>query len=162
MSSCSCGNAKEYSKCCEPFINGDDHADTAEKLMRSRYSAYVHNKVKHIANTQLDVGEAFDEKEASRWATDSDWQGLEVVSTERGDGDHKTGIVEFKASYNDKEGNLCIHHEISNFRKKDDQWYYVDGQIVGAEPIRRTSPKVGRNDPCSCGSGKKYKKCCGK
>ncbi len=29
-------------------------------------------------------------------------------------------------------------------------------------PYRRTQPKVGRNDPCPCGSGKKYKKCCGK
>ena len=29
------------------------------------------------------------------------------------------------------------------------------------EPIRREEPKVGRNDPCPCGSGKKYKKCCG-
>jgi preprotein translocase subunit SecA len=31
-----------------------------------------------------------------------------------------------------------------------------------AEPIRRTGAKVGRNDPCPCGSGKKYKNCCGK
>ncbi len=30
------------------------------------------------------------------------------------------------------------------------------------EPIKRDSPKIGRNDPCPCGSGKKYKKCCGK
>ena len=30
------------------------------------------------------------------------------------------------------------------------------------EPIRNSSPKVGRNDPCPCGSGKKYKNCCGK
>ena len=29
-----------------------------------------------------------------------------------------------------------------------------------AEPFVRTSPKVGRNEPCPCGSGKKYKKCC--
>ena len=29
------------------------------------------------------------------------------------------------------------------------------------ETVRRTEPKVGRNDPCPCGSGKKYKKCCG-
>jgi preprotein translocase subunit SecA len=28
--------------------------------------------------------------------------------------------------------------------------------------IRRESPKVGRNDPCPCGSGKKYKNCCGR
>jgi len=36
------------------------------------------------------------------------------------------------------------------------------GQHVQAvEPIRNRQPKVGRNDPCPCGSGKKYKKCCG-
>ncbi|MDR1930814.1 MAG: DnaJ domain-containing protein [Treponema sp.] len=29
------------------------------------------------------------------------------------------------------------------------------------EPVRRAGPKVGRNDPCPCGSGKKYKRCCG-
>jgi uncharacterized protein YecA (UPF0149 family) len=29
-------------------------------------------------------------------------------------------------------------------------------------PIRKPLGKVGRNDPCPCGSGKKYKKCCGK
>jgi len=31
------------------------------------------------------------------------------------------------------------------------------GKVV---PFKRDSPKVGRNDPCPCGSGKKYKKCC--
>ncbi len=35
-----------------------------------------------------------------------------------------------------------------------------DGSVK-AQPIKRTSPKVGRNDPCPCGSGKKYKQCCG-
>ena len=30
------------------------------------------------------------------------------------------------------------------------------------EPVRRDAPKVGRNDLCPCGSGKKYKHCCGK
>jgi|SRR6185437_405113 len=29
------------------------------------------------------------------------------------------------------------------------------------EPYERAGPKIGRNDPCSCGSGKKYKRCCG-
>lgn len=32
---------------------------------------------------------------------------------------------------------------------------------IKKEPVRRAMPKVGRNDPCPCGSGKKYKKCCG-
>lgn len=32
---------------------------------------------------------------------------------------------------------------------------------AAAEPLLRSGPKIGRNDPCPCGSGKKYKKCCG-
>ncbi len=35
------------------------------------------------------------------------------------------------------------------------------GETVKVETVRREDPKVGRNDPCPCGSGKKYKKCCG-
>jgi hypothetical protein len=31
---------------------------------------------------------------------------------------------------------------------------------AAGDTIRREAPKVGRNDPCPCGSGKKYKKCC--
>jgi preprotein translocase subunit SecA len=35
------------------------------------------------------------------------------------------------------------------------------GQSAGPTTVRRSIPKVGRNDPCPCGSGKKYKRCCG-
>jgi len=35
------------------------------------------------------------------------------------------------------------------------------GQPAPAEPIKRSEPKLGRNDPCHCGSGKKFKQCCG-
>ena len=38
--------------------------------------------------------------------------------------------------------------------------YWLDMEIP--ETVRRSTPKVGRNDPCSCGSGKKYKNCCGR
>ena len=39
----------------------------------------------------------------------------------------------------------------------------VTGRVfaMGWEP-KRSTPKVGRNEPCSCGSGEKYKRCCGK
>ena len=39
-----------------------------------------------------------------------------------------------------------------------------DGAEVKLElaPVRRGMPKVGRNEPCPCGSGKKYKNCCGR
>jgi uncharacterized protein YchJ len=33
--------------------------------------------------------------------------------------------------------------------------------LLGRQPVYRSEPKVGRNDPCPCGSGKKYKKCHG-
>jgi preprotein translocase subunit SecA len=36
------------------------------------------------------------------------------------------------------------------------------GNDKPAQPVKRDSSKVGRNDPCPCGSGKKYKDCCGK
>ena len=38
----------------------------------------------------------------------------------------------------------------------------VDNDTTNHEPVRNEGPKVGRNDPCPCGSGKKYKNCCGK
>jgi preprotein translocase subunit SecA len=37
----------------------------------------------------------------------------------------------------------------------------VKSSLGGPQPVHRQTPKVGRNDPCPCGSGKKYKKCCG-
>ena len=41
---------------------------------------------------------------------------------------------------------------------RDDLLLPAEYEVV--DPIHRTEPKVGRNDPCPCGSGKKYKKCC--
>ena len=42
----------------------------------------------------------------------------------------------------------------------------ADAQVPEREKkqqtVRRDAPKIGRNDPCPCGSGKKYKNCCGK
>lgn len=93
---------------------------------------------------------------------ESNWQGLEIVKTEKGKDKFTTGVVEFKAKYLDQKGNTHIHHEVSEFIKNDKgAWLYDKGAIVGLNPIQRSEPKIGRNDPCSCGSGKKYKKCCG-
>ncbi|GAL20360.1 UPF0225 protein YchJ [Vibrio maritimus] len=54
--------------------------------------------------------------------------------------------------------------ERSRFLFEHGQWFYVDGEIDDSIPPKRLtaeSSKVGRNDPCPCGSGKKHKKCCG-
>ena len=160
--SCPCGYEKSYEECCAPLHEGQEKAPTAQALMRSRYSAFVKNKIKYIASTHVPGTKDFDAAEAAKWAENSIWKGLEIVKTNLGQEEDKSGVVEFKAFYSDQKENDFIHHEIAKFKKQDDTWFYEDGQIVGAQPLTRATPKVGRNEPCLCGSGKKFKKCCGK
>jgi len=70
-------------------------------------------------------------------------------------------IVDFIARFRDKSGETHAHHERSLFVKEKGRWLFREGHTPQAT-VRRTTPKVGRNDPCSCGSGKKFKKCCEK
>lgn len=163
--SCPCGTGKEYADCCEPYITGQKNAPSPEALMRSRYSAYVKVDTKYLKDTLApESRHDFSEAEAKEWAKQSEWLGLEILKTEG-------NTVEFVAKYR-HEGKVLEHHEISKFRKEKDQWYFVDGEAHTHEeghqhhhepkaPITREEPKIGRNDPCKCGSGKKFKKCCG-
>ena len=106
------------------------------------------------------AGELDDPETTKGWAEKSDWKGLEIVSTDKGGTGDDQGMVEFKAHFA-FEGEDKEHHETATFKKMDGRWYYVDGQVKGPAPVQRDEPKVGRNDPCPCGSGKKFKKCCG-
>jgi len=47
-------------------------------------------------------------------------------------------------------------------RQAEDDYILSRGEDVSATPVKREKEKVGRNDPCPCGSGKKFKKCCGR
>lgn len=151
-------NNIEFKDCCEPILNGEK-AKTAEQVMRSRYSAYTQNNIDHIEETQA-TNDDFDREEAAQWAANSEWFGLDVVRAKQETPEQS--MVEFKAFYKDKNSDKAnLHHEVARFSLKAGNWLYEDGSIMGAEPYTRTTPKVGRNDPCSCGSGKKFKKCCG-
>lgn len=152
-----------YDDCCGPLLKGKAKAETAEALMRARYSAYAVKNISYIDETQIIVdGEAFNKEEALKWAESSDWLGLEVKKTQKGAAADSTGIVEFIAHYKDKaSGTELNHHETALFNKSSEGWKFKEGQIHGAQQIRRLEPKIGRNDPCSCGSNKKFKKCCG-
>ncbi|MGD2117775.1 MAG: YchJ family protein [Chromatiales bacterium] len=161
MSLCPCGSGREFADCCEPFILGNSLPETAEQLMRSRYSAYASEQVEYLHDSlHPQHREDHDINAARKWAKESDWLGLEIVATEQGGADDATGVVEFRASYRDKGVTRQVH-EISRFEKVDGRWYYVDGDMPKPETVRHEA-KVGRNDPCPCGSGKKYKKCCGR
>ena len=70
------------------------------------------------------------------------------------------GIVEFEATYT-ADGMRDVHHEIGGFRKIDGEWLYSEGMMRPTTVVRE-GRKIGRNEPCPCGSGKKYKQCCGK
>jgi len=161
MENCPCGSDLTYADCCEPMITGAKPAETAEALMRSRYTAHLEVAVDYLISTiHPDHREGTDENSIRRWAERTEWQKLEVLECTAGGSDDTEGKVEFKAHFRDEGFRKC-HHEIAEFVKEEDIWYFKDGQPGVAEQYVRETPKVGRNDPCPCGSGKKFKKCCG-
>jgi len=161
MSNCPCGSEREYAVCCEPVLSGAEPAATAEALMRARYSAYIKGKISFLGESlHQSSRHDWDEAATRKWAEQSQWLGLEVRGTENGTAADEEGMVEFVATYKE-DGLLKRHHERSRFRKENGRWYYVDGKLPTPETVKREAPKVGRNNPCPCGSGKKYKKCCG-
>jgi SEC-C motif-containing protein len=136
---CVCGAGESLETCCGPYLAKKGWPKTAEALMRARYTAYAEGNVDFIA----------------------EWLGLEILATEFGGENDEAGSVEFLARYKLK-GVTIPHRERAQFEKKDGKWYFVDGKEISAPPVRHEGPRTGRNDPCPCGSGKKFKKCCGK
>jgi len=160
METCPCGSKKTYGKCCKPFISGSKDPETAEALMRARYTAFVKAEIDFLYNTISPAQqEDFNHQEAIDWSQNSEWEGLEIIETMDGGPDDESGTVEFVAIF--KQNNKEIrHHELATFEKVDDRWTFMEGITVKPKQARREGPKIGRNDPCPCGSGKKYKKCC--
>jgi len=147
---CPCQSQKPYSECCEPLITKKRSAATAEELMRSRYTAYVKGFSQYIIETtHPDHREDCDEESIIAWSQGAEWHGLEILNSSE-------GYVEFIAHFSEK-GVRKQHHEQSTFKKIDGEWFFDKGKMMAMKV-----KKVGRNDPCACGSGKKYKKCCGK
>lgn len=159
MSVCHCGSGRGFDQCCGPLIAGGA-PPTAESLMRSRYSAFAVKDLDYLETTLApEAKEDYDRAETEAWVAEAHWQGLEVRSTNAGGEGDEEGEVEFVARYK-LRGQSYAHHEMAQFRKIDGIWHYVDG-VLNPRPPQRLTEKVGRNDPCPCGSGKKYKKCCG-
>ena len=159
MTTCPCYSGKTYNNCCKTIIDNES-APTALALMRSRYTAYKIGKVEYLVKTNHESTRAgIDVRDIVNWSKEHEWTKLEIVKTEQGSEIDTIGMVEFKAHFKRKNGEEQIHHEKSTFRKEQGKWFYVDGQYNPKELA--TSKKISRNAPCPCGSGKKYKKCCG-
>lgn len=163
---CPCFSGLKYEACCEPFLNQEtskkQKPKTAEQLLRSRYTAFVIGDVDYIVSTHhSQTSSEINRDEIMQWSHQSEWHGLKILQKEAGEAKDNQGTIIFHAQYtaNDK---LNDHFEKAIFEKEDGQWKFKDGQGVHQGTFVRSEPKVGRNDPCSCGSGKKFKKCHGK
>jgi SEC-C motif domain protein len=159
---CPCASGKAFADCCEPYLAGRAAAPTAEALMRARYSGYATGRVDFVEKTHAPESRAdFDRKASEKWARDSSWKGLQVLAVKGGGVGDDAGVVSFVARFA-QDGRDYEHREIASFRKQDDRWWFVDGKSPKPDTFVKSAPDVGRNDPCSCGSGKKFKKCHGK
>lgn len=161
MESCPCGSGNPFAECCERYISGALKAVTPEALLRSRYTAYVKKLPEYIVSTtHPDQREGDGTGSVEKWMKNSEWHWLEILeSPEPAEAD--TGAtVEFKAGYTER-GRKWVHHEVAEFRKEADTWYFFDARMPKIVQYKRPEPKTGRNQPCPCGSGKKFKRCCG-
>jgi SEC-C motif-containing protein len=128
--------------------------------MRSRYTAFVVGNVDWIVDTHDPRTRNVEREAIAHWIKRAEWMGLRILSTEEGGPDDRSGIVIFEATYFD--GVRKRHLERSSFRQSDGRWFYVNGSEPQEDRTPRRVERVGRNEPCPCGSGRKFKKCCGR
>lgn len=125
--SCYCNSHKTFEHCCQPIISGILKAETAEQLMRSRYSAYVIADIKYLMKSHHSSTRPNKEKKnILKWTKSVRWLGLEILSKNAGTVNDKDGYVEFKALFEENGMINCIH-ENSYFVKENDVWYYQSG-----------------------------------
>ena len=141
---CPCGTGASYEACCGALHAGARQAETAEQLMRSRYVAFTRGDSRYLSHSASDDDADWDATAA--WAKSVQWLGLTIVAA-------GADTVEFVARYLE-DGQLVSLHEKSRFSKTPEgRWRYDDGE----SDLKTT--RVERNDPCPCGSGKKFKQC---
>lgn len=161
MNPCPCGSGLSLETCCQPIIDGTPAA-TPEALMRARYTAFVTRQIGDFLEQTLapEKQSEFDLREVGKSARDAEGAGFVINAMTGGEAGHQTGTVEYVARFRIR-GKVQVHHELATFRRNDDgHWLYADGQVNPKGQPRHVA-KVGRNDPCPCGSNLKFKKCCG-
>lgn len=126
ISPCPCGSGQSFDFCCAPYLGGQASPETAETLMRSRYSAYVREDIAYLKNTLWPKYQrSFDFAGTAKWASESHWTRLTILKTSAGREEDREGTVLFEAKYL-SGGQLHTHRELSLFRKKAGRWYYVE------------------------------------
>lgn len=128
--------------------------------MRSRYAAYVVGNLDHLERSATpEARSAFNRLDARQVVEETTWLGLDVLRVVAGGSEDGHGQVEFVCRYS-QQGRKAAQHELASFCRQHGVWLYQGSEMNPKSPPLRVD-KIARNDPCPCGSGKKYKKCCG-
>jgi len=124
---CPCGSNQPFQQCCAPIISGSKAADTAEALMRSRYTAFTKADVDYLLRSHHSRTRPTRKRKSIRqWAQSVQWMGLVVLKREAGQAADQTGMVEFRALYLEN-GQMQQIHERSSFEREHEKWVYVNG-----------------------------------
>jgi SEC-C motif-containing protein len=152
---CRCGSAKPFAQCCKPFLGKLATANTAEQLMRSRFTAFCLHKFKYLIDTlHPSKHQPNDLAELETSSHKTSWVKLTLQHTQQGLETDNQGSVEFSAIFNENRRFFELR-ETSSFIKENGQWFYLDG----SPRVIAIDFKLKRNQPCWCFSGKKFKHC---
>ncbi|MDG1113059.1 MAG: YchJ family metal-binding protein [Pseudomonadales bacterium] len=124
MPTCPCGQPTVAEACCAAILSGDEQAETCERLMRARYTAYVQrNESFLIASWHPST-----RPKTVPFDALTHWVGLKVIHSQGG-ASHTSGEVEFIATFK-HQGKAYKMHERSAFVREQGQWFYFDGTIL--------------------------------
>ncbi|MDP5053833.1 MAG: YchJ family metal-binding protein [Congregibacter sp.] len=123
LAPCHCQSGEALTACCGPFLAGSATPQSAEQLMRSRYSAFVICDEDYLKATW----HAETRPSRVRFDEQQRWLGLSIRALAAGGPDDGTGTVEFVARFK-VAGKGHRLHEVSRFEKLDGRWYYLDGR----------------------------------
>jgi SEC-C motif domain protein len=122
MVPCYCGSNLPFENCCQPCILGILKANTAEALMRSRYTAFATGAADYLVATTHSSTRKFHKKaDILDWSQSNQWIKLEVLAA-------TATTVTFKAYYLDNQLKAQIHNEHSTFIFENGSWFYLDGK----------------------------------
>ncbi len=120
---CPCGSAETFGACCGPLLDGTP-APTAERLMRSRFTAFAVGDGAYL----LSSWHPSTRPDAVDLDDGVSWRRLDILDRAGGGPFDREGVVEFEAFWRQgaERGSL---HERSRFVREDRRWFYVDGLV---------------------------------
>lgn len=125
-SRCPCLSGETYGNCCGRLHRGEAQAPTAERLMRSRFSAFAVGDAAYLLATWHPRRRpaAFELDPAIRWTR------LDILNTTGGGMLDTQGTVEFRAYFRSGSAGAGSQHEVSRFVREGGRWFYLDGDVT--------------------------------